>query len=215
MKGLTKRQRDIADFIKGFIDTHRYSPSYREIMSHFGFSCVGSVSKHIEALKRKGVLDSEKNCSRSLALKNATPPAPFRQQEVELSLIGTIRAGFPIELFPQPQSITVPEMFIHDIEITYVLRAKGDSLEEEMIVDGDLLIIEARPNALASETVIALINNHDTIIKQYHPEGTYVKLVGHNPQHHPIIIRNEDVSIQAVIIGLLRPFLPRELPYEK
>lgn len=206
MKGLTKKQRDIVDFIKEFISTHRYSPSYREIMNHFGFSCVGSVTKHIQALKRKDILTSEKNCSRSLALKDSTPAPPPRSHEIELPLIGTISAGNPIELFPHSQAVAVPEILIHDRHSTYVLRAKGSALEEEMIVEGDLLIIEARQKALPGETVIALINNHDTIIKQFHPEGTYVRLVGYNPHHHPIIVREEDVSIQAVLVGLLRAF---------
>jgi repressor LexA len=205
MKGLTKRQREIIDYIKQFIDTKQYSPSYREIMAHFNFSCVGSVSKHIQALKRKGALINEKNCSRSLAVEEALSQ-PIRSQEVELPLIGTISAGNPIELFPRSQSITVPEALIHDHNSTYVLKAKGNSLEEEMIIDGDLLIIEARQNAETGETVVALINNHDTIIKQYYPEGTYVRLVGYNPHHHPIIVRDEDLAIQAVVIGLIRPF---------
>ncbi len=205
MKGLTKRQLDVLDFIKDFIHTHRYSPSYREIMAHFNFSCVGSVTKHIDALKRKGILNNEKNCSRSLTLTETSTATP-RRQEIEIPLIGTISAGNPIELYPNSQTIAIPEILIHDRDSTYVLRAKGDSLEEEMIADGDLLIIEARQKALPGETIIALINNHDTIVKQYHPEGIYVRLVGHNPHHHPIIIREEDISIQAILIGLIRPF---------
>lgn len=206
MKGLTKRQLEIIDYIKEFIDTHRYSPSYREIMTHFNFSCVGSVSKHIHALKRKGILLSEKNCSRSLTLENSHPTPTQKKQEIELPLIGTISAGHPIELFPNSQSIAIPEILIHDHSSTYVLRTKGNGFEEEMILDGDLLIIEARQIALPGETVVALINNHDTIIKQYHPEGVYVRLVGHNPRHHPIILREEDASIQAIVVGLLRAF---------
>lgn len=206
MKGLTKRQRDIVDFIKEFIHTNRYSPSYREIMAHFNFSCVGSVTKHIDALKRKGALSNEKNCSRSLSLTEAVSIAPPRRQEIEIPLIGTISAGNPIELYTNSQTIAIPEIFIHNRDTTYVLRAKGSSLEEEMIIDGDLLIIEARQHALPGETVIALINNHDTIVKQFHPEGIYIRLVGHNPHHHPIILREEDISIQAILIGLIRPF---------
>lgn len=206
MKGLTKKQRDIVNFIQEFIHTNRYSPSYREIMAHFDFSCVGSVSKHINALKRKGILINEKKCSRSLALEIPTPPPPIHRQEVEVPLIGNISAGFPIELFTHSQAVTVPECFVHDKESTYVLRAKGDGLEEEMIIEGDLLIVEGRQKVLPGESVVALINNHDTIVKKYYPEGMYVRLVGHNPHHHPIILREEDIFIQAVMIGLLRLF---------
>lgn len=207
MKGLTKRQRDVADFIKEFIQTHHYSPSFREIMAHFDFSCVGSVSKHINALKRKGILHNEKNCSRSLAFQEPIQPSSPPKHELELPLIGTIRAGMPIELFTHSQSVAVPEVLVHNRESTYVLRAKGDSLEEDMIINGDLLIVEARQEALAGETVIALINNHDIMVKQYYPEGSYIRLVGYNPHHHPIILHEENVAVQAVLVGLMRAFI--------
>lgn len=208
MKGLTKRQREIVDFISDFIHSHRYSPSYREIMSHFGFSCVGSVSRHIFALKRKGILSNEKSCSRSLLLSNSPPVVSSARKNIELPLIGTVQAGSPIDLFSDSELISVPEALVQGDrgESQYVLRARGDGFEEEMVMDGDLLIVEARQQAEPGETVIALINNHDTIIKKYHPEGVYIRLLGHNPRHHPIILREEDVLIQAVIIGLMRGF---------
>lgn len=203
MKGLTKRQREIVDYIDQFINANRYSPSYREICRHFGFTSVASASKHILALKRKGALINESGASRSMALSEQ---APIQQdlQGVVIPFIGTISAGIPIQIFSQTQQVTVPKTLAHSPEKTYALRVQGHSLNEEMIADGDLLMIEARQNAYPGETVIALINGHDTIIKKYFPEGDSVRLLGTHSQHHPMILHHDDVQIQGVLIGLLR-----------
>jgi repressor LexA len=203
VKGLTKRQLEILNFIETFIESNRFSPSFREITSHFGFSSVNTVTRHISALQRKGFLLSEPKCSRSLTLTEASMQKKIHP-EIELPFIGTISAGYPIETFPHTQTVAIPEFMVHDPEKTYVLKAKGDSFQEEMIANGDLLLIEARETPLPGDTVAALINQHDTIVKRYFPEGPYVKLIGNNPHHHPIILRREDIVIQGVLVGLFR-----------
>ncbi len=205
MKGLTKRQSQILGFIQDYIHTHRYSPSYREIMQHFELSSLGSVYKHVTVLRRKGALIGETKGARSLTLAQ---PAHRQEtpQEVEVPFIGHICAGQPIEMFPQYQTIAIPDFLIEAPDNTYVLRAKGDSLQEELIGDGDLLLVEAKNSANPGETVIALINNHDTIVKRIFPEGEFAKLIGHNRHQHPIILRWEDIQIQGVVVGLMRLF---------
>ena len=203
MKGLTKRQSEILGYIQEFINTHHYSPSYREIMNHFELSSLGSVYKHIHVLKRKGCLVGEKQAKRSLNLAKA-PQKPQAQTDIEVPFIGHISAGKPIETFPQCQTIAVPDFLVQMPEHTYVLRAKGDSLQEELISDGDLLLVEARTNASPGETVVALINNQDTIVKRLFPDGDRVKLLGHLPHQHPIILRWEDIQIQGVLVSLMR-----------
>lgn len=202
MKGLTKRQSDIVNYVGEFIQTHRYSPSFREIMEHFGFTSLGTVYRHIKVLERKGFFHVEKGCGRSLTLTEALN----KEVKVEISLpfIGQIAAGMPIETFSQARTVSVPDYLVHSKEKTYVLRAKGDSLNEEMIADGDLLLVEARQEAYVGETVVALINHHDTIIKRYFPEGSHVRLYGNNPSHRPLLIRNEDLQIQGILVGLVR-----------
>ena len=207
MKGITKRQRDIVNYIHEFIAAHRYSPSYREIGSHFGFSSLGSVYKHIHTLRKKGVLQLEAMSSRSLkpvneAVKNGTI------FEKKLPLIGNISAGVPIQLFSKSQEVYVPHAFVRLPDQTYVLKAQGNSLNEELIGDGDLIVVEARQEAHPGETIVALINNHDTILKKYYPEGDYVKLTGCNPHQHPIILRTEDIQIQGIVVGLVRSYSP-------
>lgn len=205
MKGLTKRQREVIDFIQTFINTNRYSPSFREISSHFGFQSIASVAKHVDALKRKGALTFEEKASRSLALID-TPKEQVAPQGTLIPFIGMISAGVPIKTFSQAQEISIPASFTHVPEKTYALRVEGESLREEMIADGDLLIVEARHQAYAGETVVALVNSHDTIVKKYYPEGDRVRLLGSCAQHHPIILSNQVIQIQGVLIGLLRHY---------
>jgi repressor LexA len=205
MKGLTKRQREIVDYIQQFIANNRYSPSYREISQHFGFSSLGSVYKHINALKRKGAILAETQTSRSIAPAEQEPQSKL-SEEVEIPFIGHISAGVPIQILSQTQQLSIPRTLVHSVEKTYALRVQGDSLSEEMIADGDLLLVEARQEAHPGETVVALINEHDTIVKKYYPEGNNIRLLSAYAHHHPILLRSEDIRIQGVLVGLLRLF---------
>jgi repressor LexA len=204
MKGLTQRQREVLNYIQEFIHLNRYAPSYREIQEHFAFSSLGSVHKHLTVLKRKGALTMEKQCSRSIALTQ--PNANRNHVEIELPFIGYIAGGSSIELFPQSQTLMVPESLVQAPDKTYLLRARGDSLQEELIADGDLLLIEGRQEAQAGETIVAHINQNEIIIKKFYPEGDYARLIGYNAHHQPIILRMEDILIQGIVVGLLRPY---------
>lgn len=204
MKGLTSKQRDILQFIQNFINENRYSPSYREIMEHFSFASPGSVYKYIQTLKRKGLLSSEKQCSRSLMPYETTSPSKVDKAEIELPFIGHLTGGYPIELFMQSQHLTIPTFMVPSPDKTYLLRVRGNQLYEEFIHDGDLLLVEARQEAQAGETIVALINQHEAIIKCYYPEGQYIRLEGHH--HQPMILRQTSVAIQGVLVGLIRTY---------
>jgi repressor LexA len=206
MKGLTKRQKEIVSYIEEFIQTHRYSPSYREIMQHFDFSSLGTVYRHINVLKRKGMLFAEKNCSRSIALTALSPEPESQQSDIKLPFIGHLTAGKPIETFPQSQTIGVPVEMVHAPDRSYVLRVLGDAFAEERICEGDLLIVEARHEAHAGETVVALVNQHDTIIKRYSFDGEYVRLTSRTQHQHPIVLHPDEIQIQGVLVGLLRVY---------
>lgn len=205
MKGLTETQQKVLNFIQEFIELHRYSPSYREIMEHFDFSSPATVYKYIRTLQRKGALTAEKHCSRSLSLTH-TSHTSHKSQDCKLPFIGNIINGYPIELFIQSQLIDVPKFLVPHAESTYLLRAQGESLHEELIGDGDLLLIEARQEAQAGELIIALVNQHDAIVKHYYPEGQYIRLESAHTQLKPLILRHEDLLIQGAIIGVIRTY---------
>lgn len=203
MKGLTKRQREILDYIQEYVDNRKYSPSYREIMRHFGFSSIASVSKHLSVLQRKGAISAEKNSCRSV-IPNVTTPQQTEEHKLELPFIGNVMAGSPIEMFPRTQTLTIPKFLVHDIEKTYVLRARGDSLTTEMIADGDLLLVEARPEALAGETIVGSLEDSRTFIKQYFPEGNTVRLCSLSSEE--VAARHDQLTIHGVLVGLWRMF---------
>ena len=212
MKGLTPRQRQVVTFIEHYVAQNAYAPSHREIMQHFGLKSVGSMHKLLQRLKQKGVLKSQTRTGRSLQIAEDVVPIimPIKQEvqakELELLLIGLITGGSPIELFAHPQKVYVPEHMVHHPEYTYVLRVAGDSLNDEWIADGDLLIVEARQEIHGGETVIGLINQHDTLVKRYYSEGMYIKLVGNNPNHKPLMVNVKDFQAHGVVIALLRLF---------
>lgn len=203
MRGITPRQQEVLTYITDFIATHKYAPSYREIMRHFNFSSVGTVAKFIEILKSKELLLSENGRKRSL-VPIKTLARKELMTEYSLPFIGKISAESPIVIFTKSKSLAVPSNLLHAPEITYILQAEGHSLNEEHIAHGDYLIVEARQEVHPGETVIALMNTQDAIVKRYYPENGYVKLIGHNPQHPDLTIREEEIRVQGVLIGVIR-----------
>lgn len=202
MKGITKKQLDIFSFIESFIDKHHYSPSYRDIQQQFGFSSLGTVYNYIKRLEKRGILAAERKSSRSLA--PAEPSKKKSEHETEVPLIGIIRAGFPIEIFLHEQQITIPRSLAAQMNTTYALRAKGDSLNEELIADGDLLIIDTGSAIENGDTIVALINAHDTLVKRYFLEEGFIRLESKTPHHRPIIVREQNITIQGRIKAVIR-----------
>ncbi|TXI41217.1 MAG: repressor LexA [Nitrosomonas sp.] len=203
MKGLTKRQREIINFIEGFIQKNGFSPSYKEIMEHFGFSSFGSVHCHLRVLRRKGFVAQEEGCSRSIVLTSTKESAVFGN-DVECSLIGFITGNGPIETFPQIQSIALPAFLVPNPEISYILRAKGDTLLDENIADGDLIIFETTTNPNPGDTVIAVLEGNTTIVKRYYPEGQYISLKSASIKVEPQLLQADKVTLRGVVVALFR-----------
>lgn len=203
MQGLTKRQAEVLAFIENYIEMHNFSPSYRDIMQHFQFASIASVAKSIAILKRKGVLTGEKSAGRSILPVQKTSSVKS-SLEIHLPYIGYIAAREPIEFFPQSQTLAVPEFLVHAPESTYVLRVRGSSLLDEMLADGDVLLVEGRSEGSDGETVLGTTEQHGTLIKKYHPEGSYVRLSSASAYATPLVMRHEDLTIQGIVVALLR-----------
>lgn len=203
MKGLTPKQLAIITFIQNFIDENHYSPSYREIMTHFNLASPGSVYKHIRTLEKKGVLVENKKSHRSLEPSHSAPPSPVIS-ELELPLIGNLAIGYPLEVHMNPRMIAVPRSLVQTPDNTYILQAQGDSLQNELIQDGDLLLIEVREDIQPGELILGLINQTDSILKRYYPEGQYIRLESQDKETDSLIVRSEHISIQGALVGLIR-----------
>ncbi len=205
MKGLTKRQRDIVNYIQEYIAAQGYSPSYREIMKSFGYSSLASVYKHIQVLTRKGVISNEKHCPRSLAVHNDMP-APTNSSHLshDVPLIGQISAGLPIETFPKITFVPVSNLIIPSPENCYAFQIRDNTLINDFITDGDIIIVEANQDPAPGDLIVASIRNNETIIKRYYPEGLYIRLEAPHSNNVPITIRNDEISVQGTVKGLMR-----------
>jgi len=201
MLPLTKRQREILDFLNDFIQEHGYAPSLEEIGRRFGLSSLATVHKHLSNLQEKGFIKRAWNRSRSVEMV----PTRGGGRSVELPLLGFVAAGLPIEAVASDETFAVPEDFVgkHD---TYVLRVRGDSMIDEQIRDGDYVIVEDRRTADNGEMVIALLGGSDATLKTFYREHDTVRLQPANPTMQPIFVSADNVQIQGVVVGVMRKY---------
>ena len=197
---LTKRQREIFDYIRDFLEREGYAPSLEEIGENFGLSSVATVHKHVQNLVAKGLLRKSWNRSRSLELVQDRG-APAR----EIPLLGAVAAGTPIEAVATEDTIGVPADLVGD-KPCYALRVSGESMVEDHIVDGDVVLLEPRTRPRNGETVVALVRREDVTLKRFYSERGVVRLVAANPAVEPMEFPAGDVEVQGVVIGLLRRY---------
>lgn len=198
---LTRRQRELLDYLKEFIDDRGYSPSLEEIGKHFGLSSKATVHKHLQNLEDKGLIRRDYNMSRSIELVEQKRES----RRGELPLLGYIAAGLPIEVVSTPDFIAVPERMVSRGNC-YVLQVKGDSMIDEQICDGDYVIVEETSDADNGDTVVALIDSEDATLKRYYREGKKIRLQPANPKYEPIYVDEQDLKIQGKVIGVLRKY---------
>lgn len=198
---LTRRQKEVLDFITRFIDEKGYSPSLQEIGGHLGLSSVATVHKHVDNLRRKGLVRKVWNANRSLDLT----PAALSVRAIRLPLAGRVAAGRPIEALEQRDVIAVPENLVGKGDC-FVLQVAGDSMIDEQIRDGDLVVVEKRARARNGEVVVALVDGQETTLKRFFSEGEKVRLQPANPALDPLRLPAARVQIQGVVVGLLRRY---------
>ncbi len=206
MKYLTERQRDILSFIKEFQRQRGVAPTHREICDHFGFSSYGTVYKHLSLLEKKGLIRRDWNQKRGVELvEDEKPQQPEASSNArELPLFGYIAAGRPLDVEPGDETITVPSHLTSRGD-NYVLKVRGDSMVDDGILDGDLVIIARRERADNGEMVVANVNGEVTL-KRIYREGERVRLQPANSMMSPIYAAAREVAVQGVVVGLMRRF---------
>ncbi|MBI5299295.1 MAG: transcriptional repressor LexA [Deltaproteobacteria bacterium] len=198
---LTKRQKEVFDFIQKFIRKHDYPPSLEEVAGHLGLSAVSTIHYHIGELVKKGLLEKEWNANRSLRVVGHTGTLA-----VVVPLLGVIAAGKPIEAVEQEETIELPPSLMGRKD-TYVLRVRGNSMIEEHIRDGDYVVVEKRNSANDGETVVALLNNSEVTLKKFYREKKgMIRLQPANPNMSPIYCHEEECLVQGVVVAILRKF---------
>jgi repressor LexA len=199
---LTRRQKEIYDFVARHIERKGYAPTIEEIGAHFGLRSLATVHKHLTNLQEKGLLKRAWNRSRALELVRTE----VKVEAIELPLLGRVAAGTPIEAVSATETIYVPQDMVGRRR-TYVLQVKGDSMIEEQIRDGDYVIVEDRESARDGEMVIALLGGENVTLKKlFRERGGKIRLQPANSRLQPFVVNAEDVRIQGVVIGVLRKY---------
>ena len=197
---LTTKQREVYEFIKGYIDTHDISPSYEEIRDHFGFRSVSTVFDHVRMLERKGVLlRGASNQKRALQLVS------FGRRSVTIPLVATVAAGSPLEVYEIEESIDVPEEMLGGGD-NVALKVRGSSMIDSGIFDGDIVIVKRQSTAENGQIVVALVDGAATIKRIYYHRDR-VELRASNPEMQPIFLTGEQsLEIYGILVGMYRKY---------
>ena len=195
---LTKRQREIYEYLKDHIRSRGYAPSIAEIGKQFRLSSPATVHKHLEHLQEKGLIRKQQNLSRAIEV------VPESGNALSFPLLGEIAAGKPLEALDQSEVVDLlPDGGDKDV---FVLRVKGNSMIDDHIQSGDYVIVEKRNVAENGETVVALVDNDRATLKRFYRENGRIRLQPAHPDMKPIYVREGDFAIQGVVISVLRKF---------
>lgn len=199
--GLTPRQAEILAYVTSYTEERGFAPTLQEIGDRFGLSSVATVHKHVRHLVDKGYLRRERrNASRDIEVVGDEPGGL-----ATIPLLGAVAAGRPIEAMAEHEQLRVPEEWLGKGR-TYALRVRGDSMIDEQIRNGDTVVVEARETARNGETVIALVDGEAVTVKQYFREGAVIRLQPANPAVPVMRFPEERVTVQGVVIGVLRRY---------
>jgi repressor LexA len=197
---LTDRERDTYDFIRDHVARLGYAPKLQEIAQGIGIRSRGTVHRYLQALQRAGLIDIERDRARGIRLR-----APLDATPGQLPFLGRINAGQPLEAVPDAGQIDLSEFFMGPGR--FVLKVQGDSMIEDGILDGDLIIIEQRETARDGEIIVALIDNDDATLKRFRDnrDGS-VTLVPANAAMRPMRYGADRVRVQGVLVAQLRSY---------
>lgn len=200
---LYRRQKQILDFIRQYIEKYGYSPTLGEIADSIGVSSLATVHEHLQALVQKGVIKKFEGAVRGIEVMERRASEALRG--IELPVLGFIAAGQPIMTYTDPDAtVNVPASMLTGKKRSYVLQVKGDSMIEDGILDGDYVIIEEQSSANDGDIVVALLDNGLATLKRFFKEPTRIRLEPANAAMEPIYTTN--VKIQGKCVGVIRRF---------
>ena len=203
---LTRRQKEVLDFIAGFSDKRGYAPSYEEIAEALQLNSVATVFKHVSSLEQKGYLKRDYNRSRSVepTARYQKEARAAQKRSMEIPLEGRIAAGAPVEAFSTRETVSFAD-FAGDKD-TYALQVRGDSMIEDHICDGDYVLLERTSQARNGDVVVALVGGSETTLKRFYREAGVVRLQPANAAMDPIVVPAADIQIQGRLLAVLRKY---------
>lgn len=195
---VTKKQKEVLDFIKKYLKNNGFAPSLEEIQRKFKLASVSTASFHVTKLERAGYLEKLENRARGISV-------PEKEHLVKIPLIGVIAAGEPIEAIRQNEYIAIGRTKLPETGICYALRVSGNSMIDENIKDGDVVLIKQQETAENGERVVALIDNYQATLKRFFKERGQVRLQPANNAYEPIIIQKDrNIKIQGIVIDVIK-----------
>lgn len=197
---ITRRQKEVLDFLQNFVERCGYSPSFEEIAHGLDLTSLATVHKHISNLERKGLLHRAHNRSRSIDLIPKRDGSAMR----DIPMLGRIAAGLPVEAIENQESLSLNDLT--DNKDVFALEVRGESMRDDHIMHGDYVLIERTQTARQGEIVVALVDGSETTLKRYYPEGSVVRLQPANTEMEPIYVPAERVAIQGRVLAILRKF---------
>jgi repressor LexA len=198
---VTRRQKEVLEFITVFVQRNGYSPSFEEIARGLSLKSLATVHKHITNLQKKGLLQRAHNRSRSI---DVLPTRSKPRRTERLPLLGRIAAGVPVEASETRESLALADI-VGNRDV-FVLQVRGDSMCDEHIVDGDYVLVEQTNVARQGEIVVALVRGSETTLKRYFIEGDRVRLQPSNSDMAPIYVPLSQVAIQGRVLGVVRRY---------
>ena len=200
---LTKRQREILNYLTLYSEQNGYAPSFEEIAEKFSYSSLATVHEHLSNLERKGFIKRSYNESRAIEIL----PSDIMPKAIELPLLGAVAAGVPIEAIMHQESIAVPDSFVQRGGNHYVLKVRGNSMIEEQIRDGDFVVVNERQRADNGEMVIAMLHGTSATVKKFYREKDgRIRLQPANEAMEPLYVHENDISIQGIVVGVMRRY---------
>lgn len=198
---LTKRQRDIHDFLCRYQREFGQPPTLAEVQEQFGLRTRAGVSFHLNALEQAGFIERQPNVTRGIRILQGL----FTDEEFVLPLLGVVSAGQPIEAVLTRETVAIPTD-LYKLN-RFALRVRGDSMIDEQIADGDIIIVESSQTAKNGDKVVALIDDTSATIKKFYLERKTVRLQPANPKYKPLLITPPSrVKIQGILVGLVRRY---------
>lgn len=197
---ITRRQKEVLDFIRNFVERCGYSPSFEEIAHGLDLSSLATVHKHISNLERKGLLQRAHNRSRSIDVL----PERKKSSIQEIPMLGRIAAGQPVEAIETRETLSLND--IVDNKAVFALEVRGESMRDDHIMHGDYVLVEKAQTARQGEIVVALVDGSEATLKRYFLEGSVVRLQPSNAEMEPIYVPAARVAIQGKVLAIVRKF---------